>query len=279
MKPKQSRHLRLVLEAAVLALAAYAGAVVGLTLNQRTFIYHPDTARIAPSKAKLAGFEVVDIRTRDGERLVGWWKPPARAAEGVVRYLHGKGGNLPDRAVRLRDLGAEGFGVLAIDWRGYGGSTGKPTERGLNTDALAAYDWIGAQSPRSKIALFGESLGTGPAITLATKRPVAGVVLDSAYASILRLADLRVPLIPNSWLMIDTYRSEDRVAHIGAPLLMAHCDTDAVIPVTEARRLFAAAREPKALVILHGCAHVNTWREPFLSTMNTDLHAWLDPKR
>ena len=269
------RWPRLAVELVVVALVAYVGALVGLTLNQRAFIYHPDTARASPSN----GFQTEQIRTPDGERIVGWWKPPALPGNGVVLYLHGKGGNLSDRTWRLRDLSNEGFGVLAIDWRGYGGSTGNPTEQGLNTDAEAAYDWVRLHTSDAKIAVMGESLGTGPAITLATKRPVVGLVLDSAYASILRLANLRMPLIPNAWLMVDTYRSEDRVAHIHAPLLMVHCDADAVIPITEARRLYAAAREPKTLVVLHGCAHVDTWREPFKSKMNAQLHAWLDPKR
>jgi fermentation-respiration switch protein FrsA (DUF1100 family) len=265
---------RLAIELVVVALVAYLGALVGLTLNQRVFIYHPNTAR-----ASLAdGFQAQDIRTPDGEHIVAWWKPPSRPGEGVVLYLHGKGGNLGDRASRLRDLGQQRFGVLAIDWRGYGGSSGKPTERGLNADALAAYDWIHAQAPGAKIAAFGESLGTGPAITLATKRPVAGVVLDSAYASILRLADLRLPVVPNAWLMIDTYRSEDRIARVNAPLLMAHCDADSVIPIAEARRLFAAARQPKEMVVLHGCGHVDTWREPFKSQLTARLHTWLDLK-
>ena len=263
----------------VLVVVVYGAALVWLNAHQREFIYFPGRAHVPPSRVNLNEFQAVEIRTPDGEHLVGWWKPPPRAGEGVVLYLHGNGSDLTDRAPRFRDLGQQGFGVLGIDWRGYGGSTGKPTEKGLNTDALAAYDWIRAQRPDAKIVVFGESLGTGPAIVLATKRPVAGVVLDSAYASILRLANQNIPLVPNSFLLKDTYKSETFVAHINAPLLMAHCDADEVIPIEEGRRLFAAAREPKQLVVLHGCGHVETWREPYLSTMNSRLHAWLDPPR
>ncbi len=274
---KSSGLRRLAVELLLVATAGYAGALIGLGLNQRAFIYDPNPARQAPAASNLAQFQAVEIRTPDGERLVGWWKPPSRPGAGVVLYLHGKGGHLPDRARRFRDLGAEDFGVLGIDWRGYGGSSGTPSEAGLNTDAAAAYDWIHARAPGAKIALFAESLGTGPAVTLATRRPVAGVVLDSAYASILRLANRRLPVFPNSLLMVDVFKSEDRIAHIDAPLLMAHCDGDHTIPIAEAQRLFAAAREPKEMIVLPGCGHVATWIAPFKSKLFADLHTWLDP--
>ena len=269
--------LKAFLVVAILAVVGYAGALVWLKAHQREFIYFPGRAHVAPKQMGLNEFQAVDIKTPDGVHLVGWWKPPSRPGEGVVLYLHGNGSDLTDRTLRFRDLGLQGFGVLGIDWRGYGGSTGKPTEKGLHTDALAAYDWVHAQAPGAKIAVFGESLGTGPAIVLATKRTVAGVVLDSAYASLLRLANQNLPLIPNSLLMEDTFRSEDYVARIHAPLLMAHCTADEVIPIEEGRRLYAAARQPKELVVLQGCGHVETWRDPFKPIMDQRLHAWLDP--
>ena len=261
------------------AVVAYLAALIWLNAHQREFIYFPGRAHVPPSRVNLDEFQAVEIRTPDGERLVGWWKPPPRAGEGVVLYLHGNGSDLTDRAPRFRDLGQQGFGVLGVDWRGYGGSTGKPSETGLNTDALAAYDWIRTRLPGAKVAVFGESLGTGPSIYLATQRPVAGVLIDSGYASILRLANQQLPLIPNSWLLDDTFKAEDRVAHINAPLLMVHCDADDVIPIAEGRRLLAAAREPKEMVVLHGCGHVETWNEAFKPYALTRLHTWLDPKR
>jgi hypothetical protein len=275
---KTPLFLRALIVLLVLVVAGYGGALVWLKAHQREFIYFPGKAHVPPSRVNLDEFQAVEIRTPDGERLVGWWKPPPRPGEGVVLYLHGNGSDLTDRAPRFRDLGVAGFGVLGIDWRGYGGSTGKPSETGLNTDALAAYDWIRAQRPDAKIAVFGESLGTGPSMYLATRRPVAGVLIDSGYASILRLASRQMPLVPVSWLLTDTYKAEDRVAHINAPLLMAHCDADDVIPITEGRRLFAAAREPKQMLVLHGCGHVETWREPQQSYMISRLHTWLDPQ-
>jgi hypothetical protein len=270
---------RLALEILAVVVAGYLGALVGLSLNQSTFVYHPNLERVSPSAMGLTQFQAVEIRTPDGERIVGWWAPPAHANGGVILYLHGKGGHLADRASRFRDLSQEGFGLLGVDWRGYGGSTGKPSEAGLNTDALAAYDWIHAQAPGAKIVVFGESLGTGPAVTLATHRPVAGVVLDSAYASILRLANWRLPVFPNSFFLKDRYASEDRIAHIHAPLLMVHCDEDGTIPIAEARRLFAAAAQPKELLVLHGCGHVQTWGAPFRSRLSARLHAWFGPAK
>jgi len=144
----------------------------------------------SPEAVGLDGFAEVSVATEDGEHIIAWWAPPPAGA-GVVLYLHGTPSTLPDTVWRLPDLRESGLGVMAIDYRGYGDSTGSPSELGFRADARAAFDFIRAMAPASKVAVFGESLGTGIAVALARERPVAGVLLNAPYASVLRLFELR----------------------------------------------------------------------------------------
>jgi fermentation-respiration switch protein FrsA (DUF1100 family) len=227
-------------------------------LHQREYQYTPGGTRSTPEAAAAAGFTEVKVATEDGERLDGWWRPPP-SGRGVVLFLHGTPGTLPDQVWRLAQLQQSGLGILAIDWRGYGGSTGEPSELGLRVDARAGFDFIRAAAPQSRIAVFGESLGTGPAVALARDRPVAGILLNAPYASVRRLFELRGLPLPYRWLMTDPFDSEALIGGVGAPVMILHGTEDPAIPVGEARRLYAAAREPKSIIVVEGAGHLGGW--------------------
>jgi uncharacterized protein len=237
----------------------YLYLCVTYAIHQREYQYTLGGTRSTPEAAAAAGFTEVKIATADGERLDGWWRPPPAAERGVVLFLHGTPGTVPDQVWRLDQLKHSGLGILAIDWRGYGGSTGNPTELGLRADARAGFDFIRAAAPQSKIAVFGESLGTGPAVALARDRPVAGVLLNAPYASVRRLFELRGLPIPYRWLMKDPFDSEALIGGVTAPLLILHGTEDPAIPVAEARRLYTAAHEPKTIFIADGAGHLDAW--------------------
>ena len=237
----------------------YLYLCVTYAIHQREYQYTLGGTRSTPETAAAAGFTEVKIATADGERLDGWWRPPPAAERGVVLFLHGTPGTVPDQVWRLDQLKHSGLGILAIDWRGYGGSTGDPTELGLRADARAGFDFIRAAAPQSKIAVFGESLGTGPAVALARDRPVAGVLLNAPYASVRRLFELRGLPIPYRWLMKDPFDSEALVGGVTAPLLILHGTDDPAIPVAEAHRLYDAAHEPKTIFIADGAGHLDAW--------------------
>ncbi len=237
----------------------YLYLCVTYAIHQREYQYTLGGTRSTPETAAAAGFTEVKIATADGERLDGWWRPPPAAERGVVLFLHGTPGTVPDQVWRLGQLQHSGLGILAIDWRGYGGSTGNPTELGLRADARAGFDFIRAAAPQSKIAVFGESLGTGPAVALARDRPVAGVLLNAPYASVRRLFELRGLPIPYRWLMKDPFDSEALVGGVTAPLLILHGTDDPAIPVAEAHRLYDAAHEPKMIFIADGAGHLDAW--------------------
>jgi uncharacterized protein len=198
-----------------------------------------------------------------------------------VLYFHGNGGNLTYRTDRARLLQEAGFGVLMLSARGYGGSTGNPSETALVADGKLAYGWLRAKGiDPQHITLFGESLGTGVAVQVAASLPVAGLILDSPYSSLVDVAQLRMTYFPVRLFMIDRFDSMASIAKIRAPLLIVHGDADDVVPYELGVRLFNAAKEPKQLLTLPGGAHVaplrnGAWRtiEPFLNSLPLTVSA------
>ena len=271
------RRWRTIAWAAALApVVIYVLVVATLTAVQGSFFFHPNPTKVDLAAANLSGFQAVTLTADDGERLVGWWRPPDPGF-GSVLYLHGNGDNHSVRAGRLRDLAAQGFGVLAIDYRGYGGSTGAPSEQGLYRDARASWRFLAQQTPDRPVAIFGESLGTAVAIQLATEVGETGVVLDSPLSSMTRLVRRRTPWFPLP-LVRDRFDSASKVDRIGSPLLVVHCEADATAPFDEGRRLFQAAREPKRFIALPGCGHVQIWREPAKAQVLTFLRERLETR-
>jgi uncharacterized protein len=167
---------------------------------------------------------------------------------------------------------------LAIDWRGYGGSTGRPSEAGLRADARAAFDFIHEAAPDSRIAVFGESLGTGPAVALARDRPVAGILLNAPYASVRRLFELRGPPLPYRWLLTDQFDSEALIGGVDVPVMILHGTADPNVPISEARRLYAAARWPKFMIESEGAGHLDAWEGGGEAPALHALAAWTSAK-
>src|SRR5260221_8770833 len=233
-------------------------------------------ASTSPEAAGLSGVLEARIPTEDGETLYGWWAP-AQPGHGAIVYLVGKGLVLSDGAGLFADLAAHGFGVLGIDYRGNGLSTGHPSESGLRADARAAFDFVRDAAPEARIAVVGESLGTGIAVGLARDRPVAGILLNSPYASIVRLFELRGMKLPYRLLMADPLDSEALIGGLGVPVMILHSRADQAIPIAEARRLYAAAREPKEMIEIDGANHGETWFGPTRDRALAALAKWIAP--
>lgn len=241
----------------LLAVAGYSALLVLMYVFQRSLMYFPDTKRTPPALAGLPQAEEVALRSSDGERLIAWHVPP-RAGQKLVIYFQGNAGGLDLRAERFGRLTADGTGVLALCYRGYGGSTGSPSEAGLIRDALAAYDYAVARHPAARIVLWGESLGTGVAVALAAEREVGGVILDAPFSSIADVGAAAYPFAPVRWLIKDPFHSDRRIARVRAPLLIRHGEDDAVVPIRFGERLFALANEPKRFERFAGEGHVIT---------------------
>jgi fermentation-respiration switch protein FrsA (DUF1100 family) len=256
-------------------LVGYVGVVAVLYVVQRALMYFPDTERIPPAAAGLPAAQEILLDTADGERLIAWHVPP-RGDRPVVLYLHGNGGALSHRAERFRALTADGTGLVAVDYRGYGGSSGRPSEAGLLIDAETAYAFAAARYPVVRIAVWGESLGTGVAVALAAERPIGRLVLEAPFTSAADLAARRYPVVPVRWLMKDQFRSDLRIAAVAAPLLVLHGARDTIVPIEYGERLFGLAREPKRLVRFPQGEHEDLDRFGALATVKTFLDDHFD---
>jgi fermentation-respiration switch protein FrsA (DUF1100 family) len=244
----------------IVVVLGYGGMLTLMCIFQRALMYFPDTTHTLPASAGLPQAEEVTLQSDDGERLVAW-HVPARDGKPVVIYFQGNAGGLNLRAERFTWLTADGTGLLALGYRGYGGSTGTPTEDGLIRDARAAYDFAGARYRPERIVLFGESLGSAVAIALAAERAVAGLILDAPFTSAVDVGAAAYPFAPVRWLMKDTWHSDERIGRVSAPLLVLHGECDSIIPISFGERLFALTRNsktlPKRMVRFPQGGHVN----------------------
>jgi pimeloyl-ACP methyl ester carboxylesterase len=256
--------------AGVLVLGIYLIALALLFAFQRSLLYPASDRRTSVAEAGLTGFEDVVLPTPDEERLVAWWKPP-QPGKALILYFHGNGGSLWNRRLRAQALTEGGRGLLMASYRGYSGSTGTPTEEGLRIDARTVYDWAARSYEPARLALYGESLGTGVAVRLAVERPVAGVILDAPYTSTADVAGLTYWFVPVTWLMRDQFRSLDIVGAVKAPLLILHGERDGIIPFALGERLYEAAPEPKLFVRLPGAGHTRNLESGGLAPVNAFL--------
>ena len=240
----------------IIAAAGYLGFGALMYVAQRALMYFPDRARTSPAAAGLPQAVEVTLGTADGERVIAWHVPP-RGDKPVVLYFHGNGGSLAYRVERFKKLVADGTGLLALSYRGYGGSTGKPTEAGLIEDARAAYAFAVERYPAQRIALWGESLGTGVAVALAAEQPVTHLILDAPYTSAVDVAADLYWFLPARLLMKDQFRSDERIKRVKAPVLILHGEADAIMPIRYGERLLAMVPGKKQMVRFPGGEHVD----------------------
>lgn len=188
-----------------------------------------------------------------GPRLHAWWVPQPGARFATL-FLHGNAGNITHREYAIRAITAAGSSILLPDYRGYGKSEGRPSEKGLYTDALAAYQYLRDQGyAPQRIILHGESLGTAVAVDLASRHPCAGVVLEAAFSSARDVAGTVLPVLGP--LLVWSYNSRKKIRNIHAPSLFIHGDRDDIIPIRFGRALFDAAPQPKSFWVVPGAGH------------------------
>jgi pimeloyl-ACP methyl ester carboxylesterase len=246
--PRTRREPRLttLLFFALAAVGLY-GAVHWLVSRM---VYQKSASVPPPAESYGLALRDVWLRPRDGVRIHGWSlaAPEARVA---TLFLHGNAGNIGHRAPHLREIAAAGSDVLIIDYRGYGGNEGSPSESGLLEDAEAAYDCLAAA--RKPIVLHGESLGSAVAVELATRRPAAGLVLEAPFTSLRAMAGEVLPVLGP--LLLWGFDSKTRIAGLHVPLLVIHGDQDFTVPLQLGRQLYDAAPGPKSFWAVTGAGH------------------------
>src|SRR5258705_11085068 len=241
----------------IVVSVGYVGGLAALFLLQRSVLFPiPQVFRVAPAAAGFAQAEEHVLTTADGEKVIVW-HIPAKPGHPVILYFHGNGDFLAGFFGRFRDLIADGTGVVALSYRGYAGSSGHPSERGLLSDAAAAYAFAVARYDAARIVAWGFSLGTGVAVALAADRPVGRLILEAPYTSTADLAASLFWFMPVRLVMRDQFRSDERIARVTVPLLIMHGSNDPAIPIVFGERLFALAHEPKQFVRFPGGGHEN----------------------
>lgn len=240
---------------ALFLVLGYAVIVGVVYFAQDNLLFFPNMGRehaATPAALGLA-YEDLALRTEDGETLHAWWLP-ATPARGTVLLFHGNAGNISHRLDYARMFRGLGYNTLLVDYRGYGKSTGKPSEEGTYRDAAAAWQWLtGTRGvPAREIVVFGESLGGGVACWLARHRPVAALVLASTFTSVPDMAAEVYPFLPVRLISRFSYDTRECLAHVKAPVLVVHSPRDDIIPYAHGRKLYEAAREPKEFLEIAG---------------------------
>lgn len=224
---------------------------------QRRLIYFP-TQALPGAASVLPGAEKVTFHTDDGLQLAAWLVPASRDPNGAtVVVFGGNAGNRGDRAPLAEALARRGYRVLLVDYRGYGGNPGNPTEEGLLQDGRAAVAYLETRSDVDPdlLVYFGESLGAAVAIGVATQRAPAALLLRSPFTSLSDIASVHYPFLPTALLLWDRYPNLERMREINVPVLVVAGSTDSVVPADQSQRLFDAASEPKTFLMIQGADH------------------------
>lgn len=218
-------------------------------------------------------YEDAEIASTDGVTLHGWFAPHD-APRAVVLMLHGNGGNISGQADELRRLHDMGAAALALDYRGYGKSTGSPNEAGILADARAARAWLAKRTgvEEREIVLWGFSMGGGVAVDLAARDGARGLVLQSTFTSLPDAAAVHYPWLPVRSLMRNRLDSASKIRQYQGPLLQCHGTADEVVPYELGERLFALANAPKRFVTINGGQHNNPPEGEFYRAFAGFLH-------
>ncbi len=240
---------------AVIVAAVYLGLSLYMFLFQARFLYYPSRAvPFTPSVLNLA-YEDVRVPVGEGADVHGWFVPAAAGEDrGAVLFCHGNAGTIADRLDTLEILHELGFAVMLFDYRGYGNSAGRPSERGTYDDARAAWRHLTEQRgfAPAKIVVFGRSLGGAVAARLAQETAPAALVVESSFSSVPDLARELYPFLPVGWLCRFRYSTAEYAAAASCPVVVVHSPGDELIPFTHGRRIFNAATAPKHFLQIRG---------------------------
>jgi fermentation-respiration switch protein FrsA (DUF1100 family) len=249
------KYLRIgIIALLTLVAVAYAGATGYMYFNQRTFQYDPHGKVVQLAETTLTNAVDISIPV-DNSVVNGWYQPP-QAGKPLIIYYKGNSGSFTEEHERYERFVSEGYGFLAFDYRGFPASPGSISETGIH-DAIAAYDWASAKN--FPIVIWGRSLGTGPATYVASERDAKALLLETPFLSAVSVAAERFPILPVYWVMLDKFRSDQWIASVSEPVLIAHGTADRTISVSNGERLFALAPNPDELWIVPNADHSDLW--------------------
>ncbi|MEE8349243.1 MAG: alpha/beta fold hydrolase, partial [Acidobacteriota bacterium] len=251
-------------------------------LFQKALTYHPQTAQPADEAIldSTPWLRQVRFTTSDGIQLHGVWVPPDEG-KAVLLLSHGNAGNLFGRIPLVERLRRQGLGVFLYDYRGYGRSPGSPGEEGLYRDVEAAWEWVTSEGeiPSERLVSYGRSLGAAVALHLAVSRPVGGVILEVPFTSIRDMARQVLPFFPSGAFLRESYDNLQLIESLSRPLLIMVAEGDQVVAPWMGKTLFAAAHEPKRLLVVPGAGHDDIpWTETLYPETLNEFLSTLSPE-
>ena len=245
--------MRMLLTLLIMLAVAYLAVVLLVYFGQSRLVYFPEKPLSLTPGAIGLDYTSVTIATSDGETLHGWWMPVPNA-KGTVLFFHGNAGNISHRINYLAMFKRLGYNTLLFDYRGYGQSSGVPSESGTYLDAQAAWRYlteIRGIAP-AQIVVFGESLGGAVATWLAAQEKPGLLALVSTFTSVPDLAAEIYPFLPVRWISRFDYDTRKSLQSVTCPVFIAHSPQDEIIPFEHGQQLFQAAPEPKQFLTLEG---------------------------
>ena len=248
----------------VVAIAVGYGAIVVLAFAfQDQLLFQPSSRLLAtPDDAGMA-YDTVRLETDDGETLHGWWIPaadvsretsPGESVKQTLLFFHGNAGNISGRLESVQQFHRLGLNVLIVDYRGYGQSTGSPSEEGIYRDAETCWHYLThkREIPSEEIVVFGRSMGGGAATWLASRHPPGAVILESVFTNVPDIGAHHYSFLPVRALATNQFDNESRVGEIDVPKLHIHSRDDRVVPFKLGRQVYEAAAEPKQFLEIQG---------------------------
>jgi fermentation-respiration switch protein FrsA (DUF1100 family) len=272
----------------VAAVLIYCLLIAGLYFFQRRILFVPGHARPDRLEAGVSDMREIDLLSTDGLHLRSWYREAAENRPTIV-YFQGNAGSIAGRGFKARAFIDQGYGVLLVGYRGYGGNPGAPSEAGLILDGRAALSFLEAEGTLTEnIVLYGESLGSGIAVALAvqileTAQPseslgasLGALVLEAPYTSIAKIAAARYWFVPVRYMLKDPFDSLSRIADLRCPLLILHGQRDAVIAIEHGRRLYDTAPEPKLFHLFEEGRHSDLFDHGAAEVVTSFLEARCD---
>ena len=229
----------------IFVLAVYLVITLSLYFFQRNLLYEPSENNYSGDRLTVP-IEKVKIKTQDNIELLSWYHKKNVSDYKTILFLHGNAGSLEDRIYKLNFLGNLDVNFLIIAWRGYSGSSGKPSEFGLYQDAKSALNWLNSKGiTDDKIVLYGESLGTSVAIEVGQNRNFAGIILEAPFTSMIDIGKKHYPFFPVKLLLKDKYVSKNKIKNIKSPVLVMHGKEDKIVPFYMGKKIYDLANQPK----------------------------------
>ena len=212
---------------------------------QEKLLYNPNENNYSNDKLEIK-IEKVKIKTKDKIDLLAWYHVKENKNYKTILFLHGNAGSLVNRIHKINKFKDININFLLLAWRGFSGNSGRPTEKGLYEDAESAVRWLESQGiKKSKIIIYGESLGAAVATEISQNKNFAGLILESPFTSMIDVGKNVYPFLPVKLLLKDKYESFKKIKNINIPILIMHGKDDKIVPFYMGQKMYELANEPK----------------------------------